>query len=180
MDLQFGTQVRRLRQSDRIIVFNFFSVKQQVETTELHLVQHSFVFHAKGLFLIDNSTFLKVRLRQNESVITWAYLMFYQKIINIFSSWVLSPHIWFYSFSSTKYISSNFVDIYKQSIHKKNKSQFRIDLQLSEFRSTIKWWFGTLEMKLLVWWLFAHEEYSHLSNFFHAINSWILFSQREC
>lgn len=37
---------------------NIFHI--QIESTEMHLMHHSILLHAKALFPIDNGTFLKV------------------------------------------------------------------------------------------------------------------------
>lgn len=58
---ELGTQVvfrrKKHRKNEQQ---HFFFHKFQIETTELHLIQHSILLNAKGLFLINNGTFLRV------------------------------------------------------------------------------------------------------------------------
>lgn len=41
---------------------NLLNFNLKIEQTELHLIQHSISFHAKGLFRINNDTYLKVKV----------------------------------------------------------------------------------------------------------------------
>lgn len=144
-----------------------FSIKNKVETTELHLVQHSFVFHAKGLFLIDNGTFLKVRHVKIVFIITSYSSFFSYQTFNIWFITFLAHERSRHIYDSISSVQRNLL----KTIYEHAKGQWHhiqnnlLPWRFSEFRS--------LKIKLLFWYRnYRNEKYLHLTTFSTQLIDW--------